>query len=309
MRRWNFIWLLPVALSAIYLAGCTSLPDVGPFVESTAGVRSAVAQAGATVAEELKRMKGGEAYAEQLDEQWSTRIDALNAMVDYSESLQSIVSASRQGAQSVGALADSVTQLAGAAGIVVPASAGVGVAVDTAKTIYREIAVMRAAKSLEEALERSRRPVDDIAMKIGQDIADLKDIFQAANDSITGDLEIDHQQGIDFRSRLEKRREALYANGADGLTAAENRELTELNELIASTNDWYVPLQTNLNEARIRLAVGESLIATTSDTVRQWGLAYTNLVLAMKDRRPVNTLSLTRATIDIRDLIKRIREL
>jgi hypothetical protein len=115
------------------LVSCTSLPDVGPFVEATTEVRSAVAQAGTTVEEELGRMNGGAESAEDLKTQWATRIEALNAMVDFSESLQSITSASRQGAQSVGALADGVTQLAGAAGIVVPASAAVGVAVEAAQ--------------------------------------------------------------------------------------------------------------------------------------------------------------------------------
>ena len=309
MRRWTFTGLLLIALTALILASCTSLPDVGPFVEATTEVRSAVAQAGTTVEEELKRMNGGLESAAGLKKQWLSRIEAMDAMVDYSESLQSIVSASRQGAQSVGTLADGVTQLAGSAGIVVPGSAAVGVGVDTSKNIYREIAVMRAAKSLEEALERSRRPVDEIARKIGQDIADLKVIFQAASDSITGDLEIDHQKGINFRNQLIKRRKALYAIGSAGLTEADKLELTELDRLIVSTNTWYLPLQAKLNEVRTRLSAGEALIATTSDTVSQWGLTYNNLVLALKDRRPVSIQSLTRATVDIRDLIKRIREL
>lgn len=309
MRQRIFTGHLFIAFAVLIFASCTSLPDVGPFVEATTEVRSAVAQAGTTVEEELRRMKGGEQSAEDLKAQWSSRVEALNAMVDFSASLQSITSASRQGAQSVAALADGVTQLAGASGIVVPASATVGVAVDAAQVIYREIAVMRAAKSLEEALERSRRPVDEIAKKIGEDIADLKVIFQAASDSITGDLEIEHQVGLNFRDELVNRRKELYALGAVGLTAAQKRELTELDGLIAATNDWYTPFQTQLNEARIRLSAGEVLIATSSDAVKQWGLAYNNLVLALKDRRPVSTMSLTRAAIDIRDLIGRIREL
>jgi len=199
--------------------------------------------------------------------------------------------------------------LAGAAGIVVPASAAVGVAVDAAQVIYREIAVMRAAKSLEEALERSRRPVDEIAKMIGEDIADLKVIFEAASELITGALEFEHQVGLNFRDQLVKRRKTLYAIGSEGLTAEHKRELTELDGLIASTNEWYTPLQTQLDEARTRLSAGEVLIAATSDAIKQWGLAYNNLVLALKDRRPVSTLSLTRAAVDIRDLTKRIREL
>ena len=297
-----------VAFAALALGGCASLPDVGPFVEATTEVRSAVNQAGITVEAELRRMEGGESSADKLKAQWSTRVGALSAMVSYSESLQTIVSAGQQGAQSVEALADSATKLANAAGIAVPVAGAAGQVVEIAKTVYREIALMRAAKSLEEALERSRRPVEEIAAIIGEDIADLKVILQAASDEITGNLEIDHQVGLEFRDALLVRRDALYAIGADRLTAAQKGELMEVDGLIASTNEWYAPLQHQLNEARARLSASESLVDAASAAVRQWGLAYSNLVLAVKERRPVSTQSLAAAAIDIRDLTQRIRE-
>jgi hypothetical protein len=48
------------------LGACTHLPDVGPFVQSTAEVRSAVITAGSVAVDELKSMPDGATYAEKL---------------------------------------------------------------------------------------------------------------------------------------------------------------------------------------------------------------------------------------------------
>ncbi len=312
MNSWNAPVVVVVTSTVLALGGCTSLPDVGPFVEATTEVRSAVVLAGNTVVDELRRMEDEDSSEQKrwrtLEEQWSTRVQSLDAVVDFSESLQAIVSASQQGAQSVEALADSATQLASAAGLAVPGTVAAATAVDVAKRVYREIAVVRAAKSLEEALDRSRRPVEEIALHVGKDIEDLKDILQAASDKISGDLEIEHQVGIEFRRKLIDRRNALYAIGIDGLTAAQKSELMEVDALIASTDEWHGPMREQLRAATARLLAGEGLIDAAGTAVKQWGLAYNNLVFAVNARRPVSTQSLAAAAADIHDLIQRIRE-
>src|SRR4029450_792578 len=66
------------------LGACTHLPDVGPFVQSTAEVRSAVITAGTVAIEELKYLPEdkGATYAEKLSAQWQSRVRAMDGLVD-----------------------------------------------------------------------------------------------------------------------------------------------------------------------------------------------------------------------------------
>ena len=173
-----------LGLAFVTLIGCTTLPDVGPFAEATAELRSAVVGSGTTAESELRRMQGGQSYAEQFADQWKTRTQAMNGLVDYADSLQSIVKASSDAESNVGALADNVAQLATAAGIALPGAGAVAVASDMASFVYRQIALARAAQSLAGALETSQPAIEQIANKIALDLKVTQDIFRAASADI-----------------------------------------------------------------------------------------------------------------------------
>ena len=221
------------------LGACTHLPDVGPFVQSTAEVRSAVITAGTVAIEELKYLPEdkGATYAEKLSAQWQSRVRAMDGLVDYADALQSIVAAGSQGASSVGALADSVGQLAAAAGIVFPGAGTAAVATDAAKFVYAQIALVRAASALEKALEQSQPAIGQIAHTIARDLDDLSAVFQAANAGILLALQEEHNRGLGFRQGLVDERNILYAKGVGAFTAQEHTRLKEINEFITSTNE------------------------------------------------------------------------
>jgi hypothetical protein len=219
------------------LGACTHLPDVGPFVQSTAEVRSAVITAGTVAIEELKYLPDGATYAEKLSAQWQSRVRAMDGLVDYADALQSIVAAGSQGASSVGALADSVGQLAAAAGIVFPGAGTAAVATDAAKFVYAQIALVRAARALEKALEQSQPAVEQIARTIARDLDDLSAVFQAANAGILLALQEEHNRGLGFRQGLVDERNIFYAKGVGAFTAQEHTRLKEINEFITSTNE------------------------------------------------------------------------
>lgn len=301
--------LLCVCFSLLVLSGCASVPEVGPFAQATAEVRSAVVTAGATAEAELRRMEGGEQYADRLQAQWKTRVKAVGALVDYTDSLQSIVEAGQQGGDTADALADSVTRLAGAAGIALPAAGTVDVATDTARFVYQHIARMRAAKSLEASLEASQPAVEQIAQTIALDLRDAAGIFQAANQDLKRQLNFAHNEGLGFRESLIEERKRIYGAGAENLTQANKQRLLEIDELLVSTNDWYQPLQQRRNEIDDRLAASQALFNAATETVSQWGLAHAGLVAAVQERRPVNARSLAQAAADLRTLITRVREL
>jgi hypothetical protein len=80
MKQWfhNISHKLMVPVLMLLFAGasvsCTSLPDVGPFVDATYELKSAVAESGSTVASELQYINdGGTNYADQLTEAWKER--------------------------------------------------------------------------------------------------------------------------------------------------------------------------------------------------------------------------------------------
>ena len=51
------------------------------------------------------------------------------------------------------------------------------------------------------------------------------------------------------------------------------------------------------------------LIAATRDAMEQWASAHREVALSLENRRPVSTEALTEAAVELRDLVKRIREL
>ena len=298
--------LLLIAVSSV---GCASLPELGPFVDATLELRSAVAAVGSTVEAELQRMQGGQKYADRLAKEWAVRIQAVDALVAYAESLRAIVKAGQEGGQAARSLASSVTALAKAAQVAMPAAGAVSVATDTASFIYGQIALVRASKSLEEALMNAQPAVQRITSIIALELKKLDDILQLANADIDSARQVAHQVELGFRKALFKEQKKLYSNDPSALMPKEKARLLEINELLESTKIWYEPLQTKKEQVEKRLHAGRNLIAAAGQTTGQWAVAHEQLVLAIRDKRSINTKALVQATLEVRDLIKRIREL
>ena len=81
----------------IWCVGCAAMPEVGPFVDATVEMRSAVASSGNAVEAALRQMPGDQNYADNFARQWSTRVQAVDTLVDYAESLHAIVQAGQTG--------------------------------------------------------------------------------------------------------------------------------------------------------------------------------------------------------------------
>jgi hypothetical protein len=294
---------------AITVVGCASLPEVGPFVDATAELRSAVAASGSTAATELRLMKGGDDHANRLTQLWAARAQAVDGLVVYAESLRSIVKAGQQGGQAARALADSVTGLAQAAGVIIPAARAVTVATDAAIFVYSHIALVRASHSLEEALVNAQPAVERVAVILAQDLKAVDEILQTANADIRQSRLIQHQVEWRFREDLRAEQKTLYAKDRRGRTAADEARLLDLDRLLTSTKVWYEPLQSDLSQMERRVLGGRYLIDAAIQITMQWADAHEQLVFVVRDRRTLNTQALVQAAVDIRDLIKRIREL
>jgi hypothetical protein len=305
-RKWRTMQAMLLML-VVTATGCTSLPDVGPFADATHQLKAAVAQSGSTVSDELRYTEGGKETAEQLDQAWKARNQAFEAIAAYSDSLEAIVSSGNQGAQAAGELADSIQEFAEAAGIAIPASpAAIQVASDSIKLLVKYIAITRAAKSLEEAMVKTQPAVEQIVKLIVEDLEDIDGIFLAANKLVEINFKNSYATRISYRKALED-----FVQKADVTDAndAVLKRLAQVNELLDSTNSWYSEYQQGLETNQRRLRVGRTLIKTAQASVQQWVTAHKQVVNALKNRRPVSTESLLEAAVEIRYLLKRIREL
>ena len=296
-------------LVAVLFSGCASLPEIGPFVDASAQLRAGVASSGDAVAAEVRRIEGGDKLADQLSAEWAARVQMCDALVRYADSLQAITEAGREGRQTAQSLADSVTALATAAKIALPGAQAVGVVTDTAKFIYQQIALARAANSLENSLTAVAPAVDEVATQIARDLKSLEKILVVATDTSKNRLITSNSSMLGFRNQVNKTRESAYAKLSKTPPANLAKELEDVNKLVDATKSLNDAYEKEIAEITKRRNSAGALIRASSDAINQWAAAHRQLVAAVKDRRPVNPQSLVDATRELRDLIKRMREL
>jgi len=303
-------WLL-AGLLGTSLAGCASLPEaqIGPFVDTSIELHSAVAASGSAVTFELRQMQGGETQAERFAKLWPVRVQATEALVQYATSLKAIVDSGQQGQAAARGVANGLTALSRDVGITLPAAGVAGVATDTAAFVYGQIAAVRASRTLAEALKNAQPVVDRITVLMAQDLEKAGELLKAANADVSAELEIARQVEIGFRNELLAERKGLYARGLQGLGNADKARLKEIDALIASTESWYGPLQAQLEQIQTRLVTGERLIAATAQATLAWSATHRQLLAAVEEKRPVNPVALASAITEVQDLIRRIRAL
>ena len=175
------------------------------MVDASNQLRSAVATSGAAVETELRLMSGGASLADQLHTQWKARNEAFAALTTYARSLQDIIAAGENGAAAAEKIADSVAALAKGAGVALPGSPeAISVVTDAAKFISAQIAIARAARSLQQSLVAAQPAVDEICRLIASDLHDLNDLFVAAATATDDAIRADYGDVIGYRKRLLK---------------------------------------------------------------------------------------------------------
>lgn len=303
---------IPLLILILLVVGvsvsCTSLPDVGPFVDATYQLKSAVAESGKTVASELRYINdGGAEWGDQLAENWKARNRAFTAMAAYADSLQAIIASGQGGNQAAGELADSVKGLAEAAGITLPGSpAAIAVATDSVKLIVENINKARAAKSLEDAMVKANPAVEQTVRLISADLKDLDKLFLSANKMIENNFRIKHNERIGYRKGLA---DFIQKTQVNTISEEDLNKLIKVDELLKGTDGWYGEYQKGLKEIRLRLRLGRALIQTADASLSQWVNAHIQVAIALQNRQPVNVQSLVEATIEIHELIRKVREL
>lgn len=302
LPRLQTIVRLLFLLCCLMGAGCASLPNVGPFVEASNQLRSAVSTSGATVVAELRLIPNGVGSADRLQKQWESRNKAFEGVAVYANSLQSIVEAGNQGAKSAEKVADSITKLAGAAGVAMPGSPeAVGVVTDIGKYIYAQIALARAAKSLQKSMETAQPAVEAICKLM---VADLADVLRAAANKAEQAVDLEYNALIGYRKDL-----IQELGGSDPKKAETLDRQAKLGGLLEASNGWYAEYASKIKAIDERRRAGRALIKESAQVAVSWGVAHGNLLTALRERRPVNVESLVQASVEIQTLIRKVQAL
>lgn len=310
-------FLLCVALG--WLSGCRTLPDTQAFTGATAGLRAAVAATGTTVVAELKQtpLPGVAAQASQLDKAWAARNDAMSAVVEYSNSLQAIVDSGKKGGESAKKLADAVGTLAGALKVANPVAGTAGeLAADTFEFVYSQIAVARAAKSLEAALTAIQPAIDRMAQLIAADLRRCDEIMTLATRAERDALADANQSELAYRKQLLKSRGQAMASMASELESgtkpaelAKAEDLTRLTDLLAKNDAWYAGYEQKQAAIAARGRAAHELIGAASAAVPDWAAAHAQMLGVVSARRAPTVTELTDAVARVRELVDRYQKL
>jgi hypothetical protein len=299
--------LAPV-LILLLATGCAALPDVSPFASASRQLAAAVKASGSAISEDLHATPELRARAKAFDNAWAVRNDLMRAVVAYSDSLVGIVKASGDSREAARTLADKVSGLAQAVGVLQPgAGPAADVAADTAAFVWAQIALARGAASLEEALQHAQPAIERLTI-IKSDSKDLVSVVRGLAEAQRAELGATYNEAIGYRKELAGRRARLRAKVAT-LTDAEGAELKRIDDFMAPPNAEVQKYEELKAKIDTREKANLQLIAATRDAMEQWAAAHREVALSLQNRRPVSTESLTEAAVELRDLTKRIREL
>ncbi|MGQ9685209.1 MAG: hypothetical protein ACUVT2_02720 [Thiobacillaceae bacterium] len=309
--------LLP-AVVLVLLTGCASLPDMTPYRDATVQLRSLLLAGGGAVQAGVETAAAGHeadsATARRIGEQterfvedWRARVEGADALVAYTDAVAEIARSGMEGAASARSLADALFRLASGADIALPPSGTVAAVTDTAAFVYRHIAATRAAPSLQQALQAAQPAVDGVSVMLAQDLQATLAILRSVHELQHTALALRYNEETGYLKALEHERKALHARGSLG--ANDEARLQRIAELIEATRAWREPLQSAQaaidKELRLRLA----LIEATRTAVAEWAAAHSNLVAALLEKRAVDVEALVQATLEARELVRRLRAL
>lgn len=323
-RTWRLCVVLP---AAVLTTACAPLPDVTPFSTATRELASAVRISGDAAAVAIADARSddeGDAQkqAQAFREAWEARNGAMNALVHYSDSLAAIVQGFNDAKANTAKLSQSLQDLATATGLLTAgAGPGVGVGVGIANLVVEQIAKVKAANSLEEALIAAQPVVDTVAENLGRrliknrigaepsnDVTDLLAIYNGAASNIETAKLAATQPTIDYLDTLMARRTTLLRGIRDGDPNALS-EAAQIATAASAAEAELARLSAPFEERLARVRVARDLAVALAGAVDAWATAHSDLVNAMKQRRPVSVDSLTQAAIEIRALVRRIQEL
>lgn len=304
----------------VLLSGCGTLPDAKPFSDATHALSSAVKTSGEAVSDSLRdtgsAMPGNErqqydAYAIALSSAWADRIKATQGAVDYAEAITELIAASKQGGEAAQNVGDALGKLATAANIPVAAPIA-GALGNIARFIADRIAIVKASKTLEEALAQAQPAVDSISEKLSKDATDklnpiLLDSYKNTASAINGKYGPDDNFSKELdKNRTQIRQAVLRAYLTD---QKKNAALLELEQIQESVTLRLKERDQQIAQALSAYKTRHQLVNALSSAATSWATAHRDLANAIREKRKVTVTELQETVGDLKKIIDEVRAL
>ena len=305
---------------AVLIGGCTGPPDASPWVDATSQLRVATAAAARITVQEIDltadAFKQARIDPEKIDDllskrrqltaAWKKREDVMTATVIYAESVQAIIDAGNEGAESADKVIGSFRGLAEATGYSIPASKEtIAIASDSIKLIAKHIARDQATKRLKETLREMQPAVLELSKLIQADLKDIQAGFDAINTARSNAWRVhpDFEDLGPHRKTLQAKIRNLDLDKADDVALGE-----QLAAMLDRADANFARRQAGLDKINESRRLGMALLTQMNSAITAWADAHGQLASAVEQGKPVSVCSLTEAAVQIRSLIQRIQE-
>jgi hypothetical protein len=293
-----------VACAVALSTGCATLPDAGKLADASVQLRTAINAGGSAVVLELEAA-GDPEHATQFRKAWATSDRSALALAGYAEAVAGIVKAGNEAGESARRLADAGAQLANGVGIALPAAEALEAGVDLGAWIYKQIAVARASKSLEESLANMQPAVDRVADVIGKQLEDAQIVLVSANQIADAKLRDRFSTETGYLIALAKERQALYQ--VTPLTTANAQRLEQIERVERTVAVKLEPMDTERKASAARLKQASLLITGARIAVADWADAHRQMLVAVREGRTVDPRALLQSVAELRDLVNKLR--
>jgi hypothetical protein len=306
---------LAVVIVCLVLAACGSLPDARPFADATGTWSASVRASGQALVDSLRDVGSVvpedrnqyEKDIKEFEDAWSARAKAAQGAVAYSSSIADLIASAGEAGATVTRAANSLTALAGAAGISL-AAPGVEVAGDIARFLADRIAIVRASGNLEEAVAQAQPAIDRIADHlVSETNRQLKPTLERAYKNLASGIRQQYEADSNFAGALEKR---LQQARTDALAdPSKSPKLQELDRMLGTVSGKLKERDQKLDQAGASYRARLQLVNALSAATVAWAAAHRDLAGAIREKRQVSAAELQETIGDLKELTKKVRAL
>lgn len=305
-----------LAFVAMMNQGGCSIPDVAPFAEATVALRQATIVTGEITIQAMLdtpqpdgaggfyTLTNSQHPAKRLQNAWSVRLNAMDVLTGYADSLAQIVNSATVAEKTTQDLVKSVQQLStqfGAANVF-SNEAGALVSLLAANAIK-----LKAAHDLRSVVLRAHPVVTDIAKIVKKDMSVLEvefasqslDIVQKVQNTF-GPMNT-YRTGL--RSQLAIARVALVLSNINTIDKIEKIE-----KLIAATESEHERFLIELKAAQNRRKSGRDAFRVVIESIDRWIAAHGDLMLAIEQRRKPNVRLLLSMIEEIKVAVDNVKK-
>jgi hypothetical protein len=286
------------------------------LAHSTAALRTTLAAAGRNAVQDVAEMHApsdesdirAKEDAAEWEEAWASLDKPLAALSRYAASLNALIDAGKGGEENAAAFVSSLQNLVDATGVAMPEAATKPV-LRGMELIYGEVARQIAAGEIARGLEKADPAVAACADLISQDLANLRFIAIRKHTAVAMQLRAESRIAAMLKSLAAARASAATRAFVGQRDATALDELQKLNEVAGAlnTDPEYTEFRDTLRAIDIAFAAQTDLLDQGLLTLRAWGEAHHNMVLALRHDSLPSAQDLSQFTSDLYELYKEYR--